>query len=308
MLLWKFVITVLALLSAGLSAGLSINRPLNADKEPFPIVLWHGMGDTCCNKQSMGMVKKYLEEKTGAYVVALMIGESPGKDQSNGFFMNANEQIEVAAKQIKEDPKLQCGFNALGFSQGGQFLRAYVQRFNDPPVHNLITIGGQHQGVDGVPSCPPDASGFKCSAMKSVIKAAAYTSFAQNHFTQANYWHDPLREKDYKANCQFLPDINNENKHNQDYIDRLQSLNKFVMVKFSNDTVVIPKESEWFGFYAPGQDKDVLKLQDTDLYKKDQLGLKKMDEHGQLVFLETPGNHMQLDMDVFEKKVLPYLM
>ncbi len=41
----------------------------------------------------------------------------------------------------------------MGFSQGGQFLRAYIERFNNPPVHNLVTFGGQHMGVVDVPGC-----------------------------------------------------------------------------------------------------------------------------------------------------------
>lgn len=51
--------------------------------------------------------------------------------------------------QLKADPALANGFNAVGFSQGGQFLRAYVERYNDPPVHNLVTFGGQHMGRGG---------------------------------------------------------------------------------------------------------------------------------------------------------------
>lgn len=60
--------------------------------------------------------------------------------------MNVNDQIDFAAKQIAADPKLKNGFNAIGFSQGSRFLRAYVQRYNTPAVKNLISIGGQHQG------------------------------------------------------------------------------------------------------------------------------------------------------------------
>ncbi len=54
--------------------------------------------------------------------------------------------------QLASDPNLKDGFNAVGFSQGGQFLRAYVERCNNPPVHNLITFGGQHMGMSGAQS------------------------------------------------------------------------------------------------------------------------------------------------------------
>lgn len=44
------------------------------------------------------------------------------QDTENGFLMNVNRQIDNVCDQLKKDPKLQQGYNALGFSQGGQFL------------------------------------------------------------------------------------------------------------------------------------------------------------------------------------------
>ena len=61
---------------------------------------------------------------------------------------------------------------------------------------------------------------------------------------QAQYWHNPLDEEAYKAKNIFLPDANNENTMNEQYKQRLMSLNKFVMVKFNQDKMVQPIESE----------------------------------------------------------------
>jgi hypothetical protein len=44
------------------------------------------------------------------------------QDIENGFFLNANKQVEEVCKQLASDPELKDGYNALGFSQGGQFL------------------------------------------------------------------------------------------------------------------------------------------------------------------------------------------
>lgn len=60
--------------------------------------------------------------------------------------MNANKQIDNVCAQVKADPKLKNGYNSVGFSQGGQFLRALAQKCPDPPMMNLISVGGQHQG------------------------------------------------------------------------------------------------------------------------------------------------------------------
>lgn len=44
------------------------------------------------------------------------------QDTKNGFLMNVNDQIEEACQKINNDPELKGGYNAMGFSQGGQFL------------------------------------------------------------------------------------------------------------------------------------------------------------------------------------------
>ena len=61
---------------------------------------------------------------------------------------------------------------------------------------------------------------------------------------QAEYWHNPLDEEEYKEKNIFLPDLNNENVVNEQYKQRLMSLKKFVMVRFNQDTMVQPMESE----------------------------------------------------------------
>lgn len=48
------------------------------------------------------------------------------------------------------------GYNAVGFSQGGQFLRALVERCQHkagPKAATLVTLGAQHMGVQNAPGC-----------------------------------------------------------------------------------------------------------------------------------------------------------
>lgn len=90
----------------------------------------------------------------------------------------------------------------------------------------------------------------------------------QEKLVQAEYWHDPLKEDDYKRNSIFLADINNEYHFNQSYKDNLMKLKKFVMVKFTNDSMVDPLESEWFGFYKSGQAREVETLRESAIYKE----------------------------------------
>ena len=44
------------------------------------------------------------------------------QDMANGFFMNVNYQVQQVCDKLENDPKLKSGYNAIGFSQGGQFL------------------------------------------------------------------------------------------------------------------------------------------------------------------------------------------
>lgn len=80
-------------------------------------------GDSCCNPASLGGLINYMKEVVpDLYVHSLQIGNNFFEDTSNGFFMNANKQVKMACDKIAKDPNLKDGYNAIGFSQGGQFL------------------------------------------------------------------------------------------------------------------------------------------------------------------------------------------
>lgn len=66
------------------------------------------------------MIEAQLENKV--YVKSLEIGGSYIRDYESGYFIHPNVQVEDACNQIKNDPKLKDGYNAIGFSQGSQFL------------------------------------------------------------------------------------------------------------------------------------------------------------------------------------------
>eukprot|EP01099_Mayorella_cantabrigiensis_P004630 TRINITY_DN351_c0_g1_i2.p1 TRINITY_DN351_c0_g1~~TRINITY_DN351_c0_g1_i2.p1 ORF type:complete len:307 (-),score=82.82 TRINITY_DN351_c0_g1_i2:36-836(-) len=265
------------------------------------------MGDTCCYPFSMGRIKRLIEEQLpGIYVYSVMVGDSVEEDERAGFIGNVNDQLKEVYDKINSDSKLLGGFNAIGFSQGGQFLRGYVEHYNNPPVQNLISVGGQHQGVFGFPACDPETFEF-CETLRELLDLA-YVPGIQNVSVQAQYWQDPTKQELYTNASIFLADINNQKEEkNQVYKQNLQSLKTFVLVLFENDTVVIPRESEWFGYYTPGQDIELQTLQQSQLYQEDWLGLKSMDEKGQLAFLSTEGDHLDFSDDWFIENIIPYL-
>lgn len=275
--------------------------------DQLPVVLWHGMGDSCCNPLSMGSVKKMLQkELNGTYVLSLMIGENIISDTSNGFFMNTNEQIDFACNIIQKDPKLQNGYNALGFSQGGQFLRGLAQKCPNPPMKQLISVGGQHQGVYGFPHCP--GSWFVCKEVDRLLDMGAYTDFVQSRLVQAQYWHDPLDEEKYRTHSRFIADINQETEVKQEYKQNLMKVSNITFVMFNKDSMVVPKESEWFGFYKPGQATELMTLQESPIWTEDRLGLKEMAETaGRLSFLKIEADHLQVPAAFWEDEILPRL-
>ncbi|KAI8973197.1 palmitoyl protein thioesterase [Mycotypha africana] len=272
-----------------------------------PVVLWHGMGDDCCNPESMGRITELLKEhiSNDVFVHSVKVGNTINDDHKAGFFGKIAEQVDKACEQLSNIPELSGGFNAIGFSQGGLFLRAYVERCNKPPVHRLITFGSPHAGVSDIPNCmnPKD---FTCRIMRSMVRGSVYSDYIQNRVIQAQYYRDPNNEQAYLNRNIFLPDINNENDRNETYKENLSALDKFVMIRFDQDVMIKPSFTAWF--WREQENHDLLPLKNQKQYTEDWLGLKSLNDRGRLEFLVCPGQHMQIRDEYLVKQVIePYL-
>lgn len=200
-----------------------------------------------------------------------------------------------------------------------------MERCNSPPVKNLITLGSQHQGVMSLPGCKEtsrlsvsaradESSWFDrtpfglflqlirelvredsdCSWWKQLLKLGVYSPIVRSKVVQAQYFKDPHELQDYLDHNQFLLDINNDGpKKNSVYAERLASLTGFYMYIFSQDTVVVPKESGWFGIYDVSSER-IKFLAEQPLYTEDWLGLKQLNERGALYFRQLPGEHLRI--------------
>ncbi|KAI1721864.1 palmitoyl protein thioesterase domain-containing protein [Ditylenchus destructor] len=273
---------------------------------PTPIVLWHGMGDSCCNPLSMGYVKKLLKTHIpGVYVKSLMIGNNVIEDTEHGFFANMNEHVAKVCQQIAQDDALQNGYNAIGFSQGGLFVRALAQRCPHPPMRTLISVGGPQQGIYGLPHCLGTVG--LCNAARHLLNYGAYSSIVQKMLVQAQYWHDPYVSEGYANRSIFLSDLNCEKgsiECNSTYKDNLSKLKHLVLVKFLKDEMIVPKESEWFGYYPDNTSSSTVQMEDTPLFHKDLIGLKTLSDSNRLHLLAIDGQHLQIPNDVFEKEII----
>lgn len=233
------------------------------------------------------------------YIKSVFINSNSNRDRYSSFFGNVNSQIEEVCEQIASDSELKDGFDAMGFSQGGQFLRGYIERCNNPPVRNLVTWGSQHLGISDVAPCKQDD--FLCERMTKMIKNNVWSYYTQNHLVPAQYFRNPDDLDNFVEHSNFLADINNERRYKHDsYKKNLMKLERFVMILFEDDTVVIPKESSWFGSTNES-------LFHQDLFIYDWLGIKELYKQDRLVFISQPGEHMQINKELLSTIAQTYL-
>ncbi|EER24662.1 Palmitoyl protein thioesterase containing protein [Coccidioides posadasii C735 delta SOWgp] len=272
----------------------------------LPLVIWHGLGDDFAREGLKHIAQLAEDTNPGTYIHIIHVGDTPEADRQASFLGNVTVQLETVCKQLESDPILSTApaVNALGFSQGGQFLRGYVERCNSPPVRNLVTFGSQHNGIAKFQSCAATGD-WVCRGAEALLRFGAWSNMVQSRFVPAQYFRDPEELDQYLLHSNFLADINNEREiKNEQYKRNLISLNKFAMYMFKDDKLVVPKQSAHFaevnsttGYVKP--------LQERAIYTEDWLGLKVMDEAGSLEFLTVPGEHMQLSdrvlKEAFEK-------
>lgn len=67
--------------------------------------------------------------------------------------MNVNKQIDNVCDQLAKDSKLQSGYNAIGFSQGGQFLWVPGNLFRLYFIISRSGIGRISHILNNWPSC-----------------------------------------------------------------------------------------------------------------------------------------------------------
>lgn len=109
----------------------------------------------------------------------------------------------------------------------------------------------------------------------------------------SDYWKDPSDQATYLKESRFLADVNNEKEtKNAQYKKNIVNLDMYVMIEALWDTMVEPHASEQHGFYKwglPQKAENVEKLEDTEAFKGDWLGLKTLKEAGKIKYLSYRG-------------------
>lgn len=244
------------------------------------------------------------------FIHSVYIDPVTDADRKAGWFGDLHKQLRLAATQIAAIPELAEGFDALGFSQGGQFLRAYVEWYNTPRVHNLITFGSQHFGVSDIPGCKPND--IFCQLAHNAAKSGIYTTWAQHNLVQCQYYRDERRLETYLRQNTFMTSINNEvpELRNQTFKRNFASLKNLVLILFSHEQTVVPKESSWFGSYAPRESNEaptLIPMRLQQLYIEDWIGLRELDESGRVKLLTCEGEHMELHSECINPILKKYV-
>ncbi|KAI1421641.1 palmitoyl-protein thioesterase 1 [Xylaria sp. FL1777] len=298
---------LLATLTQFLSAtanALSPGRSEDNDDTPLPVVIWHGLGDTY-NAEGIQQVGQLIEEANpGTFVYFIRLDDSSANDRRATFYGNVTEQIAKVCEDLAAHPILSTApaIDAVGFSQGGQFLRGYVERCNAPPIRNLVTFGSQHNGIVDYRAC--GSSDWLCRGAMALLHGNTWTSFVQSRLVPAQYFRDPADLDSYLEYSNFLADINNERAvKNETYARNLAALENLVLYVFEDDTTVIPKETGWF---EDVNGDEITPLRARKLYEEDWIGLRALDRKGGLKFKTTPGEHMQLSNEVLTEAFNEY--
>jgi palmitoyl-protein thioesterase len=317
-------------------------QKLNIDSSNnIPVVIAHGMGDSCYNDGMIRLTKFVSQLLQDVYTICIPIGTSQSEDTNNGYFLNMNDSIDYFAQQIQQNDVLkQAGtFHAMGLSQGNNILRGYIARYNTIPVHTFISINGVNAGIGAVPHCIPEELVQKshalsllqqdlsspmvlsdqvaftlCDLLMEQASSAAYTTFAQKHSFQANYWRDPRpSEYDTYRTYSQLATLNNEvldaSQFNETIRINWSKTTKFVWIMAQDDRTVWPPQGEQWGAPDPNDPyHHIYTMNETTWYQQDYFGLRTAQEQHKNYFESFPGDHLQFTKEDLQRWVETYFV
>ena len=274
---------------------------LAATATAIPTAIFHGLGDACIYPGMHSFTKK-IGEGTGDYAKCVEVGNG----SLTSIFENFEKQAEKGCANLltHEEFTSATEINVVGLSQGALIARYIAESCTDVKVRNLLSIGGPNMGVTDIPHC---FNGAFCGLVNKVARTLVYLNIVQDHLGPAGYFRDPAQFSRYEADSVFLGKLNNETSAPVSAEkERFSDLNGLMLVMFEQDTMVYPKESEWFQT-LDSSDKSVVALEDTDFYKNDLIGLKTLNEAKKVQFVSIDGDHLQFSSSDITDTFIPFL-
>jgi len=153
--------------------------------------------------------------------------------------------------------------------------------------------------------------GYFANFSNRVATDVMYTTFMQNEFSAANYWHSPFdEESSYLVDNIFLPLVNNQvlSSNSKRYKDNFLNAKKHIFFASPADGTVIPWQTCIWGFYD--ENENITPMEQQSIYTQDLFGLKTSDSRGSLECIVVDGvqhSAWLTDRVNFVKHVLPFL-
>lgn len=93
-----------------------------ASCEYLPILIWHGL--LADPKTDSLFIKEWIRNETSKdiYIKSVDLTINELDERTASVFVHPLKQIEQVCQEVMQDEKLKGGFNAIGMSQGGQFM------------------------------------------------------------------------------------------------------------------------------------------------------------------------------------------
>ena len=267
----------------------------------YPIAIFHGIGDNCECRNKTNFIP-LLKKDINTHIECIEVG--------NGFWTSIIENFETQAKlgceNIKKNPHFQNKFNLIGISQGVLLARYIIEKCDiKGEIVNYLSFDGPQQGIGQLPKL---YCGKFCEFLNHITKNLVYSDFIIKNLGPSSYYKFRWDQKLYLSKNTFLKDLNNEGEiKNEEYKKRMVKLNKVMLIRGKRDTVITPKESSWFEFYDK-DGKNLVKLEDSEFYKKDFIGIRQLNEQGKISFVEFEGEHVFFTMEEYEKYVRDFFL
>ena len=195
----------------------------------------------------------------------------------------------------------------MGVSQGTLIGRYIIEKCNmKGKVQNYVSFMGPQMGIGYIPKL---SCGKFCDIFNNLVANfnKKNPKLLAEKIAPASYWKYRYQYDQYMKDNVYLKDLNNEGpKKNQNYKNRIISLNKMLLVKGSLDTIISPRESSWFEFYDKKGEK-IVPLKQSDFYINDYLGIKALDQKKKLKFVTFNQKHVKYSEKEFATHIIGFL-
>ena len=263
----------------------------------YPIAVFHGIVDSCTMKNTSRLVSD-LQNDLKVHVECIEIG--------NGFMdsviKSIQSQVEEACEKIKANPNFQGKFNILGISQGTLIGRYIIEKCDmKGQVMKYMSFDGPQMGIASIPKI---TCGSFCEWLCNITAPLAYK--LRDHVAPCGYYKYKFDQETYMKTNVFLKMLNNENEiKDEEVYRRFSSLERVKLIKSKEDSVITPRDSSWFEFYDK-TGREIVPLEQSDFYKEDYIGLKKLNEEGKVTFTEFSEEHVLYNMDEYDQEIVEF--